>query len=80
MTKYHKPGPGWIHLAGSVWMRGDIRVHLLGGAWNAVTGSEAWAHRWPESRIFDKFLRANNGNNRRAVLAWARDWEQRNSV
>lgn len=61
-----RPGPGWKQLNASVWER----IHLLGMIRlpNMIWLSE---FKFPESRDANKFIRANGGNRKRGLMAWA---------
>lgn len=71
-----RPGAGWRHVAGSVWEHvGGARIHVLGVV-KLKDGSFLATNKWPESREFQRILLINGGNRKRALMTWARRWEE----
>lgn len=65
--KRYRPGPGWRHLAGSVYeYKTGVRIHLLG----AVRLSR-WGF-FSANREARRMIRINGGNRKRGLMAWAR--------
>ena len=66
-----RPGPGWSHIAGVVWEHDNgTRIHLLGMA-RLPNGEWISSNKWPDSRDADFMIRANGGNRKRGLMAWA---------
>jgi hypothetical protein len=72
VRKSFSPGPGWQHMAGAVWERGPVRVHM-GGIVRLQDGTiiseKAVHHRYQQVALL---VRINGGNRKRGLLAWAR--------
>lgn len=68
-----RPGRGWSHVAGSVWEHTDsaLRLHV-GGVIRLPDGQCVSANEWPESLTVRWYVRANGGNRKRGLMAWAR--------
>lgn len=65
------PGPGWKPAGGAVFdHRSGIRVHV-GGLCRLRNGTVVSGMMWPESRVFNWFVRVNGGNRKRGAMAWA---------
>ena len=74
-----RPGPGWSKLAGAVYQhRTGLRIHIYGLCW-WIGGRLVRGRLWPESQWLDLFIRANGGNRRRGVMAWAKFTQARGS-
>ena len=66
-----RPGAGWRHLAGPVYEhKNGTRLHML-GLIKLPDGDFLYANKWPESKYAARFIRANGGNKRRGLMAWA---------
>lgn len=66
-----RPGRGWSHVAGSVYDHANgLRLHLL-GMLRLPSGEHVSANEWPESRSVGFYVRANGGNRKRGLMAWA---------
>lgn len=66
----YRPGPGWRHIAGSVYEhQSGIRTHVVGIC--ARGDVVVMGTNWPESRELYRMIRINGGNRRRGVMAWA---------
>jgi hypothetical protein len=66
------PGPGWVHLAGSVWERCGVRVHLNGLA-RLPDGSLVFEKApWDTYTQVARLIRINGGSRKRGLLAWGR--------
>ena len=66
------PGPGWRHLAGPVWERDGVRVHM-GGLVYLPNGD--WLSERSLGNDFQQvglLIRINGGNRKRGLLAWGR--------
>jgi hypothetical protein len=67
--KRYRPGPGWRHLAGSVYEhKSGVRIHLLGTV-RLPGGIYRAADAYPDYR---RTIRINGGNRKRGLMAWAR--------
>lgn len=67
-----RPGRGWSHVAGSVYEHtSGLRLHV-GGLIRLPNGQCVSANEWPESRTVRWYVRANGGNRKRGLMAWAR--------
>ena len=74
MIKNIRPGTGWRHVNGSVYdHQSGLRLHLL-GVLRLSSGSIINGDMWPESRRVGWFVRANGGNRKRGLMAWARSY------
>ena len=66
-----RPGGGWKHVAGPVWEHtGGARVHIAGLV-KLPDGRYLHANKWPECRDAERLIRANGGNRKRGLMAWA---------
>lgn len=72
-----RPGPGWQHIYGPIWEQKDgTRIHLLGTA-RLPNGVFISSNDWPHSRDADFMIRANGGNRKRGLMAWAMQYNRR---
>ena len=66
-----RPGAGWRHIAGPVYEHSNgTRVHV-GGLVKLPNGSFLSDSKWPECIDAHRMIRANGGNRRRGLMAWA---------
>lgn len=66
-----RPGDGWRHVAGPVWEHASgVRVHS-GGLAKFPDGRYLHANKWPECHDAYRMIRANGGNRKRGLMAWA---------
>jgi len=71
MRKILKPGPGWKHVGGPCWEHSNgVRIHPYGLV-RLREGRVIVGTVWPESNNMDFFIKANGGNRKRGVMAWA---------
>ena len=67
-----RPCSGWKHLAGAVFEHeSGVRVHIAGLV-KLPDGRYLHANKWPECREAEYMIRANGGNRKRGLMAWAR--------
>ena len=65
--------PGWKHVAGAVYdHESGVRVHTAGLV-RLPSGEMFWGGSWPESQVFDRYVRICGGSRRRGAMAWAND-------
>ena len=70
--KPNKPGPGWRHLAGGVYEhQSGMRLHML-GMLRLSNGEFVNANTDAEYRTVALLTKANGGNRKRGLMAWAR--------
>lgn len=73
----HHPGPGWTHVAGSVYgHQSGARLHTLGMV-RLPNGEHVSASEYPEYCAAGLLIKMNGGNRKRGLMAWARNVVQR---
>lgn len=68
--RMYKPKAGWAHLGGAVFERNGNRLHLL-GLLRLENSTNINFNTWPYCVQFDRMVRINGGNRKRAAMAFA---------
>ena len=66
-----RPGPGWRHIAGHVYAHSNGTQIHVGGFVQLPSGEFLSDRKWPECQDAARMIRANGGNRKRGLMAWA---------